>query len=65
MTRRVTISRERTASCEPSMLPTANSSSAMRQWRLRHCDDTRVRVEPPKGIRLARPLSSRFSSAAG
>ena len=65
MTRRVTISRERTASCEPSILPTENSSSAVRQCRLRHCDETRVRVAPPNGIRLARPLSSRFRRAAG
>ena len=65
ITLRSTTLRERMASSAPSTAFSANSSSAMRQWRLRHCEDMRVRIVPPNGMRLARPLSSRFSSAAG
>ena len=65
ITLRPTTLRDRMASAAPSMDARANSPSAVRQWRLRHCEDMRVRVVPPNGMRFARPLSSRFNNAAG
>ena len=43
---RSTISRERTAMGVP-MLFSDHSSSARRQWRFKHCDETRMRLAPP------------------
>ena len=65
ITLRSTTFRERKASVAPAMLWMANSSRATRQCRFRHWDEMRVRTAPPKGIRLAKPESSRLSNAAG
>lgn len=47
MIRRVTMSRERIASVAPSIPCRACGPSAVRQWRLRHCEEIRVRMLPP------------------
>src|ERR1035437_644312 len=59
------VRRERTDRLSSDTAASEFSPWLVRQCRFRHCEEMRVRVAPPKGIRLAKPTSSRLISEAG